>query len=186
MLEAAMYESAMETLATRGYEHYEVSNYARPGLRCRHNSVYWSHGDYVGLGPSAHSFRKHRDGGSGTRCWNTSDLTVYGEQLQCGLLPIAEDEYLGPRDLLQERILLGLRSDGLDLARLRADLRDDGEAAFAALTQALIAEGLAAPESDLLRLTSRGFVLCDEICARLACVVPPAYASCGPATSPPV
>jgi oxygen-independent coproporphyrinogen-3 oxidase len=178
-LEAAMYECAMETLANGGYEHYEVSNYARPGFRCRHNGAYWSHDDYLGLGPSAHSFRKSADGRSGTRCWNTSDLSLYCERLQRGVVPIAGEERLGPRDLLHERILLGLRGQGLDLARLRAALGDDGEAQPAILIRELIEAGLAVREAGLLRLTPQGFVLCDEICARLARVVP------RPSVSPP-
>ncbi len=58
--EARMYERTMELFAAHGYDHYEVSNYALPGFRCRHNGAYWSHQDYLGLGPSAHSFRTER------------------------------------------------------------------------------------------------------------------------------
>jgi oxygen-independent coproporphyrinogen-3 oxidase len=185
-LEAAMYECAMETLANRGYEHYEVSNYARPGFRCRHNGAYWSHDDYLGLGPSAHSFRKSADGRSGTRCWNASDLSVYCERLQRGVVPSAGEERLGPRDLLHERILLGLRSHGLDLARLGADLRDDGAVEPAMLIRELIREKLAVRESGLLRLTPQGFVVCDEICARLARGVRRTPASAASASAPSV
>ena len=167
-IEAAMYERAMDTLAAHGYDHYEVSNYARPGFRCRHNCTYWAHGDYLGLGPSAHSFWKSADGRSGTRCWNTSDLSTYLERLQRGLVPIAGEERVGVRDLLHERILLGLRSDGLDLAHLRADFGDGLDVAQGTLMRWMIEQQLAVHEAGFLRLTPRGFVVCDEICARLA------------------
>jgi oxygen-independent coproporphyrinogen-3 oxidase len=180
-IEAAMYERAMELLAAHGYEHYEVSNYAQPGFRCRHNSAYWSHDDYLGFGPSAHSFRMDGDGRSGTRRWNVSDLSTYIDRLYGGLPPIAGEEHVGPRDLVREKILLGLRSDGVDLACLGEHLGCDLEGRQSDLTRWMFEENLAVLEGRVLRLTARGFVLCDEICARLSRDVGP-----GPAPLPAV
>jgi len=175
-LEATMYERAMETLAAHGYEHYEVSNYAQPGCRCRHNLAYWTHGDYLGVGPSAHSFWKSADGGTGTRWWNTADLPTYLGRLRDGLAPTAGEERLGARDFLHERILLGLRSDGVDLARLRTDGGDSPDIARLAVMRYAVERGLVVHEGSRLRLTPRGFVVCDEMCARLVRDLPGAAA----------
>ena len=166
-LEAALYERAMERLEAAGYEHYEVSNYARPGFRCRHNGVYWSHQAYLGFGPSAHSFRPAPDGKHARRWWNVADLGEYGARLARGIAPVESEEQLGPAQLLQERIFLGLRSGGLILERLASDFGEGWLAERQAILRALADEGLAILEGPRLRLTCRGFVLCDEIGARL-------------------
>jgi oxygen-independent coproporphyrinogen-3 oxidase len=165
--EAQMYEMTMEWFAAHGYEHYEVSNYARPGFRCRHNCAYWSHEDYLGFGPSAHSFWKRSDARRGRRWCNVADLSNYTALLERGRLPIASEEDVGIRELVQERILLGLRSGGLDLARLATDFECDLEASRDDMIRWMLEEDLALREGRVLRLTPRGYVLCDEICSRL-------------------
>lgn len=166
-LEAEMYERAMELLGAHGYEHYEVSNYALPGFRCRHNGNYWSHVDYLGFGPSAHSFSKGSDGTSGRRWWNVADLSVYLERLKGGILPAESEEQVGPKEMLNERIFLGLRSSGIDLARLRRDFGYDLQAQQGGTVQWLLEEQMVLLNRDTLRLTTKGFLLCDEICGRL-------------------
>lgn len=166
-LEAVMYERTMEVLCGHGYNHYEVSNYALPGFRCRHNHAYWSHQDYLGFGPSAHSFRKAGDGRSGRRWWNTSDLATYIERLGQGVLPAGGEEQVGPREMLAERILLGLRSGGLDVTGLSADFPFDPETRWGGLLDKMIEDGMAVFREGRLRLTPKGFLVCDEICRRL-------------------
>ena len=170
-LEARMYERTMEVLGGHGYDHYEVSNYALPGFRCRHNCAYWSHEDYLGFGPSAHSFRKAGDGRSGRRRWNISDLAAYLERLGRGVLPVGGEEQVGPREMLAERILLGLRSGGLDVTGLGADLPFDPEARCRDLLNKMIEDGMMVFREGRLRLTPKGFLVCDEICRRLLHVV---------------
>jgi oxygen-independent coproporphyrinogen-3 oxidase len=165
--EAGMYERAMELLHTGGYEHYEVSNYARPGFRCRHNWNYWSHENYLGLGPSAHSFWKEGDGTRARRWWNVPELSSYRDRLMEGSLPVASEEPVGTREMLRERILLGLRSGGLDLARLRVEFGYELEAQGGEIVRWMIHERLASLRGDLLCLTPKGYLLCDEICSRL-------------------
>ena len=166
-LEAQMYEQAMAWLGARGYEHYEVSNYALPGFRCRHNGNYWSHENYLGFGPSAHSFWRESGGTSGRRWWNVADLSTYVDRLKNGVLPIESEEQVGAKEMLNECIFLGLRSSGVDLARLRSDLGYDPEALQGDTVQWLLDENMAVLESGILRLTSKGFLLCDEICSQL-------------------
>jgi oxygen-independent coproporphyrinogen III oxidase len=166
-LEAALYERAMERLEEAGYEHYEVSNYARPGFRCRHNGAYWSHQAYLGFGPSAHSFRPADDGKYARRWWNVAALGEYGARLARGIVPVESEEQLGPAQLLRERIFLGLRSGGLSLDELASGFGDGWLAERRAILRALADEGLAILEGPRLRLTRRGYVVCDEIGARL-------------------
>ncbi len=166
-LEAQMYERAMELLGAHGYEHYEVSNYALPGYRCRHNSNYWSHENYLGFGASAHSFWKGSDGTSGRRWWNMADLSTYLDRLEDGVLPVESEEVVGLKEMLNERIFLGLRSSGVDLARLRRNFDYDLWALQKSTVQRLLEEQMALLDRGTLRLTAKGFVLCDEICGRL-------------------
>jgi oxygen-independent coproporphyrinogen-3 oxidase len=165
--EAAMYEFTMEFLEASGYEHYEVSNYARPGRRSRHNSAYWSHEDYLGFGPSAHSFWKSPVAPAGRRWWNIANVRTYGERLIAGKLPVASEENVGGKELINERIFLGLRSDGLNLQQAERDFRFEFQARQRELIRALVEDNLAVLQDSLLRLTPRGYLLCDEISERL-------------------
>jgi oxygen-independent coproporphyrinogen III oxidase len=165
--EARLYERTMEVFAAHGYEHYEVSNYTLPGFCCRHNSAYWDHQDYLGLGPSAHSFRTGAGGTVGERWWNVADLSVYGARLRSGTLPVGGRERIGIRELVSERIFLGLRSSGLDLARLAADLGYDLPTRQREMVKWMAEAGLAGAEGGILRLTAKGYLLCDEVCRRV-------------------
>ena len=95
---------AHESLAAHGYEHYEVSNYALPGHRSRHNSAYWGERAYGGLGPGAHSFQ------SGERRWNLASWAAYARAVNDGRDPTAERERLSVSQRLLERLYLGLRT----------------------------------------------------------------------------
>lgn len=105
----------MDCLESAGYEHYEISNFAKPGMRSRHNSNYWAQGPtgkestYYGFGPSAHSF----DGRS--RRWNIANNPLYIQSLQKNRIPV-EEEILTPIQKLNEYIMTSLRTmEGLDL-----------------------------------------------------------------------
>jgi len=163
--EAETYEQAMELLDAYRYEHYAVSNYALPGFRCRHNGNYWSHENYLGFGSSAHSFWKEHGGTSGRRWWNAADLSKYVDRLKNGVLPVESEERIGPKEMLNERIFLGLRSSGVDLARLRQDFGYNLALRQEDTVRWLLDEKMAVLESSILRLTSKGFLLCDEICS---------------------
>ena len=95
---------AHDTLAAAGYDHYEVSNFARPGLHSRHNSSYWSGSAYAGIGPSAHSFDGSR------RWWNVSPYAEWIERLTGNSSPTAEVEVLDEENLANEQVYLGLRT----------------------------------------------------------------------------
>ncbi|MCQ2348243.1 MAG: radical SAM family heme chaperone HemW [Paludibacteraceae bacterium] len=107
-LQNRMYRYLCKVLARHGYEHYEVSNFALPGYRSRHNSNYWNDTPYIGLGAGAHSY----DGQ--TRSWNPSDLSEYMDGVKNGTL-VRESEQLTDEQKHMERIMLGLRTmEGID------------------------------------------------------------------------
>ena len=166
-LEATMLERTMELLAAAGYEHYEVSSYARPGFRCQHNLAYWSHQDYLGFGPSAHSFRLEHRWTRAHRWWNAADLDTYCARLAAGLSPTESEEQLESKELLEEQVLLGLRTGHLDLARLARDFGRDLEVTRHDTLRALSEADLTVIRDGILELTPRGFLLCDEVCLRL-------------------
>lgn len=110
----SMYYALLDRLEEAGYEHYEVSNFARSGCRSRHNSGYWHSMRYIGLGAAAHSY----DGNS--RQWNVSDLHRYidGDRVGGG-------EQLSPGDKYDDMVMLRLRtSEGIDLQEIDAGYRD--------------------------------------------------------------
>ena len=111
-LEREMYELLIDRLTGAGYEHYEISNFAKPGYRSRHNSSYWHDVPYIGLGAAAHSY-------DGTcRSWNVADIKKYIDAIKRGERP-AECEVLDPDTHYNDRITTALRtSDGLDLTTL--------------------------------------------------------------------
>ncbi len=166
--EADMYLLTMEFLRANGFEHYEVSNYARTGCRSRHNMNYWNHSQYLGFGPSAHSFWENR------RWWNIANLSTYCDALERGSSPVAGEESLGTSQLLDERIMLGLRSSGIDVAAFKRDFGDERwtqlEPEFAGLAE----DGLLLRGDEVVRLTDRGYLLCDEIVKRCLTILSPA------------
>jgi len=166
--EAHLFEHTMELLERAGYEHYEVSNYARPGFRSAHNANYWTHESYLGLGPSAHSFSAGAGReGLGTRWWNLPALGSYLQSLEAGKLPVGSHEDLDRTMLINERILLGLRSGGVALEMLEEAGTNGQDGGRRSVVRTLVEEGLAESDSNTLRLTRRGFLVCDEIARRL-------------------
>jgi oxygen-independent coproporphyrinogen-3 oxidase len=157
---ADQYELAEDLLAAAGYEHYEISNWARPGRECRHNLVYWDNGDYLGFGVAAHSSV------DGRRFANTSDLDEY--LAAGGPAPLAMEERLDETTYRAETVILGLRQGrGIDLAgmsrRLGVDLTEEYRGRFGEMTAA----GLLEQVDGRLRLTRRGRLLGNEVFWRL-------------------
>ncbi len=165
--EAALYEYTMLALAGGGYEHYEISNYALPGFRSRHNSAYWRHEDYLGFGPSAHSFWKGPGGRHGRRWSNVPGIAAYLGHLNRGELPVGFQETVSTTLLINEKIFLGLRSDGLNLRSLRSESGVDLRTLRGGVIDGLLEQGSAVLVEDLFRLTPKGYLLCDEISERM-------------------
>ena len=148
-----------EVLEEAGYLHYEVSNFAREErFRSRHNSKYWDHTPYLGLGPAAHSFDGTR------RWWNHRNVAVYIQELRAGKRPVAAEETLDTEQLRLEALCLGLRTAaginireycenyGYDLLMERGDVIDR-----------LVAEGHLKKQEDRLAPTRKGLAVTDAM-----------------------
>jgi putative oxygen-independent coproporphyrinogen III oxidase len=151
---ADSYESACERLESAGYDHYEISNWALPGCRSRHNLKYWRREPYFGFGAGAHSF-------SGARRWaNAHDPAAYIATIAEGKLPTEQLERLSQSQADEEVLFLGLRQlDGIDLADLEASRRDE----LTARIHSLHAQGLVEIEGSRLRLAKNKLAVSNEV-----------------------
>jgi oxygen-independent coproporphyrinogen-3 oxidase len=146
--------------AARGLEHYEISNYARPGFRSRHNQIYWRAAEYLAAGPGACGFVGQM------RYANVKSTPRYCETLAAGDLPVASFEHLTGRQRLAERLILGLRTaDGIAATRLEARL--EGDSRLRGLLDAWRARTLLVDMGDRVRLTEAGFLLSDALFVEL-------------------
>jgi putative oxygen-independent coproporphyrinogen III oxidase len=153
----AQYGRLTELAAEAGFEHYEVSNYARPGHRSTHNQIYWRAEEYLGLGPGACGFL------GDVRYGNVKPVERYGALVAAGVPPVATHETLTPRQRMAERLILGLRlGDGVPAAWLdeRAAL---GPARLPATLEAWRERGLLGESNGRVRLTEAGFLLSDAL-----------------------
>lgn len=151
-LQAEMYAAACEALGDAGHEHYEVSNWAKPGRRCVHNMGYWQGRPYLGLGAGAHSFR------AGRRWWNVRPPQQYIDVITAGARPVGGHEDLSEDERSLERLLLGLRlADGVP-----------DEWVNAIETDRFVAEGLARRLHGRVALTDRGLLLANDLVISLA------------------
>ena len=144
---------AHERLAGAGYDHYEISNYAKPGQRSRHNSAYWSGRVYAGLGPSAHSLVGK------VRRWNVRHWAAYQLALQNGREVVEGRESLSEEQILLERLYLGLRTSAgvrADLASVNREVVEQG-----------VSEGWLDRTAQEMRLTPEGWLRLDELCVAL-------------------
>ena len=150
------YGMLCEALRAAGYHHYEISNFAQPGFDARHNSAYWSHVPYIGLGPGAHSFIM-QGSVSCERKWNAADVNAYIGAADSGdFASVTESEVLNGEQLVLERIMLGLRtSRGVDASFLRA------HACSEALEKALSLGNLV--ETSFIRIPESRFFVSDSI-----------------------
>jgi oxygen-independent coproporphyrinogen-3 oxidase len=161
---AEMYERIDARLTRGGFQHYEISSWARPGRRAAHNSIYWSGGEYLGLGCSAHSFRRVIvDGGVGGERFSVARSV--DDWLREPV--VASRETLDSFALEREGVWLGLRLvDGIDRARHRRLYGVDPVAAHQAEVARLVDEGLVRVTPERLQLTARGVLFADEVGAR--------------------
>jgi oxygen-independent coproporphyrinogen-3 oxidase len=154
------YWALARAAAARGFEHYEISNYARPGFRSRHNQVYWHAAEYLAVGPGACGFV------GDVRYGNVKPVSRYCATLEAGALPIDTSERLTPRQHLGERLMLGLRlADGVPRAWL--DARLEGNATLAARVAAWDEAGLLTARGERVALTEAGFLVSDAVFADL-------------------
>lgn len=161
-----LFQRTIDTLTDTGYEHYEISSFAYSGQRSLHNSQYWSHQNYLGVGPSAHSF--WWDDEKITRWENVSNLPKYHALIREGKSPSILRESLTKQDLIHEKIMLAIRtSEGINLL----DLQEQYGYSLVEQKQDKIStmefHGFIYYDEEFLRLTESGKHICDEITQQL-------------------
>jgi len=157
----AQYSRLVQLAAEAGFEHYEVSNYARPGHRSAHNQIYWHAEEYLGLGPGACGFL------GDVRYGNVKPVERYRAMVAAGDAPVESHETLTPRQRLAERLILGLRlGDGIPSAWLEERVAL-APARLRATLEAWRERGLLAESDGRVRLTETGFLLSDALFVEL-------------------
>lgn len=159
-IESDLYLSLSKYLSDNSYEHYEVSSYAKPGFRAKHNSKYWTLEDYLGLGPGAHSFI------NGARRNNVKNVSKYCKLLEEGKIPLDELEKKKHPESKSEFIMLSLRASGINLRDYKLKFNEDFMDLHKDFINNLIKNEYALFNNDLLKLTDKGYVLADEITAK--------------------
>ena len=158
---AEMYRLLLARTAAAGYEHYEISNFCRPGRESRHNLKYWTGAPYYGFGCSAHSYD-----GARLRWANERDTARYVELVEAGASAVAETVALDERDASAEALFLGLRlTRGVDLRAHRTRFGTDVRAHYREDLRRFSDAGLIELRGDRLRLTPDGLLLSNEVFA---------------------
>lgn len=159
---ARQFEYLMARLADQGYEHYEISNWARPGQQAIHNANYWRGMPYLGIGPSAHSY----DGEF--RHWNVANNAHYMKAFREGRSPMADQEKLSDRDRFNEYIMTALRTAlGLDFDWLQERFSSDYCQPLEEGLQGFIAQGWVQQRDRNYALTDAGKLMADRIASEL-------------------
>ncbi|MCU0448221.1 MAG: radical SAM family heme chaperone HemW [Bernardetiaceae bacterium] len=158
---AHQFDLLADTLLAAGYEHYEISNFARPGFYSRHNRHYWKQGPYLGIGPSAHSYNGQY------RQYNVANNARYVRALAQGQVP-AEREHLTRANHINEYLMTSLRTQwGCDLAYLKTTYGHDLRTEAAATLAQWQTRGLIRLNQNSLTLTRAGQLLADGLAAEL-------------------
>jgi oxygen-independent coproporphyrinogen-3 oxidase len=162
-LDLEMYTKAREELKGAGYEQYEISNFARAGKECRHNIVYWRNGEYLGLGPGAHSYFK------GTRFSNFRSIPQYIRGVLSGS-PVEEREIIDEVVSMWETIFLGLRltKEGVDLVRFKERFGRNLKEVYGRQLEYLQGQNLISLTNDHLILTPKGVTLANRVFVEFA------------------
>lgn len=153
----AMYEKLIALLTESGYEHYEISNFAKPGFRSRHNSSYWKQKPYIGLGAAAHSYDLN------SRQWNLSDVRKYMSEINHGTVPMEREE-LDKNTMFNDIITTAMRTcEGIDLGMIELRFGEDYKDILLSASERNISRGFAKIENNRLILTSKGLFVSDMV-----------------------
>ncbi len=160
-LSVEMFSTMIDRLSSAGFEHYEISNFAKDGLYSKHNSSYWLGKKYLGLGPAAHSF----DGQN--RAWNIPSISKYTEGISSGKLPL-EIEHLNENTRYNDFILTGMRTMwGVDLKKLESLFGSQRKEYCLKNVLKYIKQGFVSQSDDILTLTRKGIFISDGIMSDL-------------------
>ena len=156
-LEAEMFEYIIEELEKAGFEHYEISNFSKPGFESRHNLVYWDNAEYYGLGAGASGYV------DGIRYKNHGPIRHYLEAVEAGKARITE-EHLTLEEKMEEELFLGLRKKtGVSKARFEEKFGVSFDQRYGQVVARLTEQGLLVPDDKQVRMTKRGLFLGDTV-----------------------
>jgi len=155
--DAELYKNTIEFLNARGFSQYEVSNFAMPGFESVHNKAYWQYKDYFGFGSSAHSFI------DGKRWWNFSSVKFYNASVGKNKSGLAGSEILTKQQMLNEYVMLALRSGGLNTNELQQKFGGDWILKNSKTIEKFLDDRYFRKDNKCIKLTPKGYALCDEI-----------------------
>jgi putative oxygen-independent coproporphyrinogen III oxidase len=159
---ADFFSSTSEFLCNAGYDHYEISNFAKTAsFRSQHNQKYWHHLPYIGFGPAAHSFKWP------TRSWNVKSVQDYITRIEQDLSPMEGEETLIQNQLMMEAIFLGLRTkEGVSLLNFEKNFQKKATTLFSSIIEEFTQQELLRVENPWMALTKQGMLFHDHISAR--------------------
>jgi oxygen-independent coproporphyrinogen-3 oxidase len=158
--DAQLYKYSMDYLENNGFYQYEISNFSKDGFECLHNKYYWEYYDYLGFGTSAHSYV------NGKRWWNFSSLVKYISEIQLKQNAVRGEENLTNEEMLDEFIMLGLRSKGINLDKLNSYSKQ-WYFEKRKIINSFIDKRYLQQKENILRCTQNGYMICDEIINKL-------------------
>ncbi|CIN26164.1 TPA: radical SAM family heme chaperone HemW [Streptococcus pneumoniae] len=159
-LEAEMFEYIIAELERVGFEHYEISNFSKPGFESRHNLMYWDNAEYYGIGAGASGYV------NGVRYKNHGPIRHYLSAVEEGNACITED-HLSQKEQMEEEMFLGLRKkSGVSMARFEEKFGQSFAGLYGEIVRDLVQQGLMQIEGDHVRMTKRGLFLGDTVAER--------------------
>ena len=156
-LEAEMFDYIIAELGTAGFEHYEISNFSKPGFESRHNLMYWDNAEYYGIGAGASGYV------DGVRYKNHGPIRHYLQAVEAGNARVQE-EMLTLKEKMEEEMFLGLRKkSGVSKKRFEEKFGLSFEDQYGAVVSELTEQGLLVPDRDIVRMTKQGLFLGDTV-----------------------
>ena len=156
-LEAEMFEYIIEELEQSGFEHYEISNFSKPGFESRHNLMYWDNAEYYGIGAGASGYV------NGVRYKNHGPIRHYLSAVEAGNARVTE-EHLSQREQMEEEMFLGLRKkSGVSITRFEEKFGTSFEDLYGQVVRNLCHQGLLQVEGQQIRMTKKGLFLGDTV-----------------------
>ncbi len=159
-VEAEMFEYIIAELENAGFEHYEISNFSKPGFESRHNLMYWDNAEYFGIGAGASGYV------NGVRYKNHGPIRHYMKAVETGNARINE-EHLSQREQMEEEMFLGLRKkSGVSIRRFEEKFATSFEELYGQVVRDLCQQGLLQVNKDQIRMTKKGLFLGDTVAER--------------------
>ena len=156
-LEAEMFEYIIQELERAGFEHYEISNFSKPGFESRHNLMYWDNAEYYGLGAGASGYV------NGVRYKNHGPIRHYIQAVEEGNARVQE-EHLTQTEMMEEEMFLGLRKKtGVSKKRFEEKFGVNFDQQYGPVVEELTQQGLLVPDKDIVRMTKKGLFLGDTV-----------------------